>query len=81
MFDHNRELAVLWTQAADVLPVDLPESHLDEESTGVSNEDALTEAGEDRLPPVDLVDVPEWLLVALESQQGQPGDEENILEN
>ena len=29
--------------------------------------------GNDRLPPVDLVDVPEWLLGGLETQEGQPG--------
>ena len=46
------------------------------------DEEAIMGPGNDRLPPVDLVDVPEWLLVGLETQEGQPGiDDDILLEN
>jgi len=79
--DNNRELAVLWTQASEMLPVDLMEAPLEDETANV-DEEAIVGPGNDRLPPVDLVDVPEWLLVGLESQEGQPGiDDDILLEN
>lgn len=79
--DNNRELAVLWTQAADVLPVDLTEAPLEDETANAGNE-TVADSDSDRLAPVDLVDVPEWLLVGLESQEGQPGiDDDILLEN
>lgn len=79
--ENNRELAVLWTQAADVLPGDLTEAPLEDE-TASAGEESVADSDSDRLAPVDLVDVPEWLLVGLESQEGQPGiDDDILLEN
>ena len=79
--DNSRELAVLWTQAADVLPVDLTEAPLEDETTN-AGEESVADSDSDRLAPVDLVDVPEWLLVGLESQEGKPGiDDDILLEN
>jgi len=81
MPDNNRELAVLWTQAADVLPVDPTDAPMEDENANVG-EESVADSDSDRLAPVDLVEVPEWLLVGLESQEGQPGiDDDILLEN
>jgi hypothetical protein len=70
-----RELAVLWTEAG--LAAELDETEM---PTIVENNSA--EPGEERLPPVDLVaGVPKWMLVALETQRGEAGDDDEILEN
>lgn len=76
--ERNRELAVLWTQSGDVLS---GEGVVGESATTGTDDAFVAELAEDGLAPVDLVDVPEWLLVALETQRRQAGGENEILEN
>lgn len=77
--DRDRELAVLWTEAGLATEPDEMELPAIVEN---ENEEASAELGEDRLSPVDLVaGVPEWMLVALESQGVEAGDDDEILEN
>ena len=73
----NRELAVLWTEAGRA-------PHLEEIQLPpiLENDDSPSVPGEDRLAPVDLVaGVPEWMLVALENQRGEVGNDDETLEN
>lgn len=65
------ELVDLWTQAADVLPQETP--------AATTGDERIVQTDESPIDAVDLVDVPDWLLVALETQQR--GDEDEILEN
>lgn len=73
----DRELAVLWTEAGPVRSLEeiqLPPT--------LENDYSSIGPSEDRLAPVDLVaDVPEWMLVALENQRGEAGNDDEILEN
>lgn len=71
--DQQRQLAVLWTQAGEVLP----EAGLGSAMKIDSVTEEVRPVTDDRVPAVDLVDVPEWLLVALESQKTN----HEILEN
>jgi hypothetical protein len=76
--DRSRELAVVWVETGEVfreIPArEVPAAHNDGQILSA-------DVPEDQVPPVDLEDVPEWLLVALQTQRGQAGDVDNVLEN
>lgn len=74
-----QKLAIAWTQSAEVLPGVPVENPAVEYRITVDSQ--MAERMDVPLPPVDLVDVPEWLLVGLESQKSQAGTSDEILEN